>query len=785
MKKKYKLLKDANSFDEILNYVSELEYVAFDIETDGKDEYKCQTIGVAVTGHFDNGYYAAFKSWNPVFSRLDRLVSEEEERAFITKLCDILDKKKLILHNAVFDVTVFRHQYNINLTDSVYCDTMLLKHTLDEDRPFGLKDITELYKKELGIGEDEVSNQEQLTLGESVKRNGGKWTKTDKEIWKGDVDEIGFYACADVDMTLKLFDYFEYKLYKEGLAEFFYDQEVMPLFKEATAQMKYNGIFVDVEYFKKLEGELEVDILKLENEIFKDIEKDVEPFVKRVINKEVDVTKTGKFAIGLLQYYSIVPPTSAKTGRATLAKAALKELVEEYPDHPAIKWLTYEPIMCCPLRWNKEANLWEKTPAERVYIGDPDEPELDEDVVFEVKQKIYKEANPDSAFVFNLNSNAHLGWLIFDRYKCEPSDVSRNSGKPKVDAESLEKYTHLPFIKKLLEKKKLEKMLSTYVKPVLEMQDNGWLYPSMLQFGTTSGRYSCGGGLNLQTLPRDDKRIKKGFIAPPGYKIVNADFAALEPRIFSWVSKDPGLKLVWQKGLDLYSQIAIDVFGLEGVSADPNAKNFLKNVNPEYRQKAKVFTLAVPYGANAWRIASLMGVTPDEAQTIIDTYLDSYPKLKEYMSKQERAAMRSGKVATSFGRVRHLDGAKVLYDDYGTRVLDKRFMVSKFGDEFGREMYYKFRNYLNNAKNFPIQATAAHVCNAALIKLSKLLKKNNIDGWIALQVHDEVTCIVREDQAEFAAELLQESMERNAITEQIDIPILAEPQIADNLAEAK
>jgi len=291
--------------------------------------------------------------------------------------------------------------------------------------------------------------------------------------------------------------------------------------------------------------------------------------------------------------------------------------------------------------------------------------------------------------------------------------------------------------------------------------------------------------LNLQTLPRDDKRIKKGFVAPPGYKIVNADFAALEPRIFSWVSKDPGLKLVWQKGLDLYSQIAIDVFNLDNVSADPKAKNFLKDVNPEYRQKAKVFTLAVPYGANAWRIAQLMGIGPDQAQEIIDNYLDSYPQLRKYMADQERAAMRYGRVRTKFGRVRHLPGAKELYKGYGTRILDKRYMVSNYNQKYGSEMYYKFRNYLNNAKNFPIQSTAAHICNAALIKLSKLFKKNNIDGWIALTIHDEITCVVREDQAEFAAQLLQESMEKNWVTEQIDVPILAEPKIADNLADAK
>jgi DNA polymerase-1 len=332
--------------------------------------------------------------------------------------------------------------------------------------------------------------------------------------------------------------------------------------------------------------------------------------------------------------------------------------------------------------------------------------------------------------------------------------------------------------------KKLEKMLSTYIEPILRLQHNGWLYPSMQAWGTTSGRYSCGGGLNLQTLPRDDKRIKKGFIAPPGYKIVNADFAALEPRIFSWVSNDPGLKAVWQKGLDLYSQIAIDVFGLTGVSADPAAKNFLKNVMPEYRQKTKIFTLACVYGANAFRIAKLMNIEVDEAQQIIDDYLDAYPELQTYMDDMERSAQRTGVVRTKFGRVRHLASAKEMYRKYGSNIFNKRYMTTRYQD-MGSEMYYRFRNTMNNAKNFPIQATAAHVCNAALIKLSKLFKKHKIDGWIALTIHDELTCIVKEPHAELAAQLLQDSMQNNWVTAKMDVPILAEPVIADNFAEAK
>ena len=155
------------------------------------------------------------------------------------------------------------------------------------------------------------------------------------------------------------------------------------------------------------------------------------------------------------------------------------------------------------------------------------------------------------------------------------------------------------------------------------------------------------------------------------------------------------------------------------------------------------------------------------------------------MADCERAAKKTGMVRAKFGRVRHLRSAKILFEDYGCRISDKRAMRMKCGDAEGSELSYRFRNSMNNAKNFPIQSTAASVCNAAMIKLSKLFKKNKIDGWIALTIHDEITCIVREDQAEFAAELLQDSMQNNWVTNKIDIPILAEPIVADNFAEAK
>lgn len=804
-------------------------FVAFDIETNGVNESKCRVIGIAWCYDFDEGFYLPLAEWNKETKTLDDLFSKKLEDALVAKLCSNLSTSELLMHNGVFDIACMFHSYRIDLTPHIYHDTMLAKHTIDEEHPFGLKDLGEIY-----IGED--AKDEQLDLAESVKANGGRWTKTEKDIYMGDLDLIAKYAIKDVILTAKLFDLFDEELSRQDLSEFYYKQEVMPLYKRATIPMKLGGIFSDVDYFKKLEKEVENDILSLTDEVLQELGEIIEPKVHEILDDAIPSSRTGQFAEGVLRHYNLPVPINRKTGKPTLAKGALRSLISEYPDHPALQWLIYDPPMIStevvkefPIldESGVETGEYEERTVTKL-IPDPNiaGPSLPSEVVYEVKRDIYVSKHPDNPSIFNLSSNHHLSWLLFTAYGETPKSHSKKTGKPQVNKDSLGDYEHLPFIKKFLELKRLEKLVSTYIKPILDKQNDGWIYPSMQQWGTTSGRYSCGGGLNLQTLPRferpkrclnkkceskkakirnvaltkihidcsecgshfevyDAAAIKRGFIAPPGYKIVNADFSALEPRIFAWVSGDNGLKEVYWDGLDLYSKIAIDVFGLKGVSARETDENYLKKVNPDARQQAKVFTLAVPYGANAGRISGLMKKEFKEAQDIIDAYLDAYPGLKDYMSRQEEDAKYNGCTSTNFGRVRHLPHAKELFDKYSTRLYNKKSMQQRCGEKEGSEIYYEFRNLLNNAKNFPIQATAAHVTNASLIMLADLFDENEIDGWISLQVHDEITCIVRDDQADLASKLLQKSMEENWVAKEIDVPMIGVPQIAVNLAEAK
>ncbi|HEY8366155.1 MAG TPA: DNA polymerase A family protein, partial [Bacteroidia bacterium] len=410
--------------------------------------------------------------------------------------------------------------------------------------------------------------------------------------------------------------------------------------------------------------------------------------------------------------------------------------------------------------------------------------------IYKAQLALYFERNPESKTIFNLSSNDHLGHLIFDVWGHEPLETTK-TGKNKLDDDYLETIKSNPVIEKLIDFKKLNKLLSTYVDGILERQIDGIIYTSMLQYGTTSGRYSSTNP-NLQNQPRikDDESglselvlkyvnaIRAGFVSGKGYKIVNADYSALEPRCFSHVSGDANLINVWTKGEDIYSRVAIDVFKVQNVSALKSEPNYLGKIKKEFRQKSKVFTLAVPYGAEESRISDEMGVSYQEARKIIQDYLGAYPGLRKYMATCNVNAKAKGQAISQFGRIRHLTEVKTIHTLYGDKILDYKYAKSRNLLDVRRT----FKHGLNASKNFPIQSLAASIVNRAMIEVTKLFKLHNIDGYVALQVHDEITCIVREDHSEKAAELLKHAMEQ---TTKISVPLIAEPQIADNWADAK
>lgn len=375
---------------------------------------------------------------------------------------------------------------------------------------------------------------------------------------------------------------------------------------------------------------------------------------------------------------------------------------------------------------------------------------------------VYSQENP---FVFNIASNDQLSWLLFEKMGLRPSKMSK-SGKPSVDKEALEMLENVPFVAQLLEFRKEEKMLNTYIKPLIEKNVEGFIFPSFNQWGTSSGRLSSSNP-NFQNLPSGDLRIKSGIRAMPGYVLIDSDFSALEPRCFAETSGCNKLIEAFKRGEDLYSRIAIDLFDIKGVSAYEKDENFLKKVNPQYRQTMKVVALAVIYGAGAKKLASILKCSEHEAQDIIDKYLCAYPELLDYMNNQEKILLDNYTISSRFGR----------------RIYCPE--VEKLKNSHDDQDYWKLRKYLNLAKNHPIQALAAHICNYACIDITREFKAQSLDARIIMQVHDEIVVHCLKKDAKAAMSIMKKCMEHNIITNQMSVPIIAEPHMAKTLAEAK
>lgn len=271
-------------------------------------------------------------------------------------------------------------------------------------------------------------------------------------------------------------------------------------------------------------------------------------------------------------------------------------------------------------------------------------------------------------------------------------------------------------------------------------------------------------------------------------KIIAADLASAEVRIFAHYSGDPRLQAVFAKGEDIYSRVAIDVFDKPQFSAHPDDPNFLKRLAEDLRNRSKVFTLQVPYGAEGYQVAAGMNlldakgkIDSSQGDKLIDSYLTTYPSLRRYMIQQELSFKKNGYVQNMFGRIRRFDQAHALYKKYGDKILNSMW-AKQNNLAFERKVVKKA---LNAAKNFPIQSSCAAVMNRAMIELGEWIEKSKLDIRILLQVHDELIIDCEESLVDIASEKLKYYMENNKFAKMLSVPLVATPIVGNSLAECK
>lgn len=351
---------------------------------------------------------------------------------------------------------------------------------------------------------------------------------------------------------------------------------------------------------------------------------------------------------------------------------------------------------------------------------------------------------------FNLSSPKQLGVILYEKLGL-PIISKTAKGQPStaeaVLAELAEQDFPLP--KVLMQYRSMSKLKSTYTDRLPEQINprTGRIHTSYHQAVTATGRLSSSDP-NLQNIPirtAEGRRIRQAFVAPPGYKLLAADYSQIELRIMAHLAKDEGLLHAFRNNLDVHSATAAEVFGVE-----------LSDVTTDQRRSAKAINFGLIYGMSAFGLAKQIGVDRKQSQAYIGRYFARYPGVLDYMERTRTQAAEQGYVETIFGRRLYLP------------EINAKNPALRKGAE-------------RTAINAPMQGTAADIIKKAMVAVDNWLSASGLEARVILQVHDELVLEVREDLVEQVSEALRVHMSDAAT---LDVPLVVEVGVGNNWDEA-
>lgn len=350
---------------------------------------------------------------------------------------------------------------------------------------------------------------------------------------------------------------------------------------------------------------------------------------------------------------------------------------------------------------------------------------------------------------FNLGSPKQIGQIFFERLQL-PVIKKTPSGAPSTDEEVLQKLAEdYPLPKLLLEHRGLSKLKSTYTDKLPRMVNarTGRVHTNYAQAVAVTGRLASNDP-NLQNIPVrtvEGRRIREAFIAPPGSKLVSADYSQIELRIMAHISGDESLLRAFAEGEDIHRATAAEVFGVTPIE-----------VTNDQRRIAKVINFGLIYGMSSFGLASNLGITRDAAKLYIDRYFARYPGVARYMDDTRTSAKQKGYVETVFGR---------------------RLWLPEINGGNGPRRQAAERA----AINAPMQGTAADLIKMSMIAVQAWLEREQAASRMIMQVHDELVLEVPDDELPTVREKLPQLM---CDVAELKVPLVAEVGAGANWEEA-
>lgn len=347
---------------------------------------------------------------------------------------------------------------------------------------------------------------------------------------------------------------------------------------------------------------------------------------------------------------------------------------------------------------------------------------------------------------FNVNSPMQLSDVLFNKLMLPTKGIRKSQrGFSTGASELLKLYDSHPIVPLIAEYREASKLLNTYIIPLPDLADDeGRIHTTFTQNVTATGRLSSLNP-NLQNIPvrtEEGRRIRKGFVAGPNKKFIQADYSQFELRLAAVLSGDKALISDFDSGIDIHTKTASDVFGVP-----------VDKVSKTQRRAAKTINFGVLYGMSAKGLAEQTKMPVYEAQKFISDYFEVRKPVRVYLDKVLAQAKNEGYVETYYGRRRPTPDVK-----------SPNFLVRQAAERA--------------ACNMPIQGTEADLMKRAMIRLDEVLPS---DANLILQIHDSLIVECLDEKVDKISEILKHEMEN--IASELKVRLEVEVKVGDNLGE--
>ena len=297
----WEVVDSQEALDGLVKELNAAEIISFDTETTSTDQMSADLVGIALATEAGKGYYVPVAHTEGEQLPMDavlKALKKPLENAKIPKAG----------HNLDYDNVVMR-RYGVNPKPLAF-DSMVAEWLRDpSSRNLGLKSLAwvRINVEMTEISELIGTGRKQISMAEVP------------------IEKAAPYAASDAEIVLRLKPLLEKDLEDTGAVKAFEQQE-MPLVP-VISQMEMAGIALDVDFLAKMSKELEGELAKIAEKIYKQA------------GMEFNLNSPAQLAQALFEQMKIEPPDGTKktaSGSYSTAAEVLEALKEE---HEVVQWV--------------------------------------------------------------------------------------------------------------------------------------------------------------------------------------------------------------------------------------------------------------------------------------------------------------------------------------------------------------------------------------------------------------------------------------------------------------